>query len=381
MSLDNDSITMKDSAPLSPLERGLGQAAWVAAVIVALFLIAGFIAIWLFEHSNDQTLADQAFVPLQAIFICFTAMLAVMAFQRCFWIGLTKRTILNEAVEMGWLLGRLGLSESDWRGYILKKRLTVFIAERPLTEPATSQVKAACFYFFKIMFGYSKLAFWAAAAQRRACFLREQVEPIIAEIEAAKPHEGDQDDRLTEAARQTLLDLQDREQALLRQVAEQAEKIVQSTGRNDDLAAQVQDLTGRLEIAATDKNTLEERLNELTPKLSELERKNAELDDYINRRVGGLNAEIQQKTDLLEEYGEYVGKGNTEKGKRAKFLSQRLTSNIQAQFSICKSGTRSNSLVLLVTRVNPEARAWAAIHRSLLPIGRPIFSSSALIWP
>jgi len=75
MSHDNDSTNMTVRAPLSLLEKGLGQAAWVVAVVAALFLIAGFIATWLFEHSKDRALADRAFIPLQAIFICFTAML------------------------------------------------------------------------------------------------------------------------------------------------------------------------------------------------------------------------------------------------------------------------------------------------------------------
>lgn len=35
-------------------------------------------------------MAARAFIPLQAIFICFTAMLLVMAFQRCFWIAVGK---------------------------------------------------------------------------------------------------------------------------------------------------------------------------------------------------------------------------------------------------------------------------------------------------
>lgn len=75
---------MTDSAHLPPLEKGLGQVAWVMAVVVALLLIAGFIATWLFEHSKDQALADRAFIPLQAIFICFTAMLVVLAFSALF---------------------------------------------------------------------------------------------------------------------------------------------------------------------------------------------------------------------------------------------------------------------------------------------------------
>jgi len=286
MSRGNDSTNMTDSVHLSPLEKGLGQAVWVVAVIVVLFLIAGFIATWLFEHTKDQAVADRAFIPLQAIFICFTAMLIVMAFQRCFWIGLTKKTTLNEAVEIGWLLGRLGLLETDWRDYILKNRLTVFIAERPLAEPVSSQIKASCFYFFKIMFGYSKLCFWTAVAQKKACFLRGQVESVVAEIEAAQVPVSDKDDGLSEDDRRALIELRNREQSLLRQVAEQAEKIIQSTGRNEELVAQVKDLTQRLEAKAA----LDNQIDELTAKLAGAERKNSELSDHINRRVGGLDA-------------------------------------------------------------------------------------------
>jgi hypothetical protein len=93
MDHDNDSNNMTDRAHLSFLERGLGQVAWAVAVVVALFLIAGLIATWLFEHSKEQALADRAFILLQAIFVCFTVMLVLMIFQRCFWIGLTKKTV------------------------------------------------------------------------------------------------------------------------------------------------------------------------------------------------------------------------------------------------------------------------------------------------
>lgn len=318
MDRDNDPINMTNYVHLSPLEKGLGQVLWAVAVVVALALIIGFIASWLFEHSRDLALVDKAFIPLQAVFICCTALLAITSFQHCTWIGLTKKTTLDHAVEMGWLFGQLGLAESDWRAYILKNRLTIFIAERPLDYSAASSIKARCFSFFKFMFGYSKLAFWAAVAQKRVCFLREQVEPIIAEIEASHVLVADNDEPLTGGDRHALLDLQGREQALLRQVAEQAEKIVQSTGRNDELAAQVQGLSQRLELATADKAAFDTRASELTARLAEAERKNAELDNYINREVGGLNAEIQQKAELLAEYKGYVGKGTTEKAKRAK---------------------------------------------------------------
>ena len=39
-----------------------------------------------------------------------------------------------------------------------------------------------------------------------------------------------------------------------------------------------------------------------------------------------------------------------------------------AQFSTFSPATRLNSRSLLVTRIHPSALAWAAIHRSLLPI-------------
>ncbi|MDR1083901.1 MAG: hypothetical protein LBP22_03360 [Deltaproteobacteria bacterium] len=318
MAHGNDSTNMTYRASLSPLENGFGQAAWAAAVVVALLLIVGCIAAWLFEHSKDQALADRTFIPLQAIFICFTAMLLVMAFQRCFWIGLTKKIILDEAVEMGWLFGQLGLPQSDWRVYILKNNLAVFIAERPLAEPSIRQIKAACFYFFKIMFGYSRLSFWTAVAQKRACFLHEQVKSIIAEIEAAQPSVTDDDKHTSEEDRQALLDLQNSEQTLLRQVAEQAEKIIQSTSRTDDLSAQALDLARQLEVITSDKKILEDRLSEVMSQLSELEHKNAEIEEYINRSVGGLNAEIKQKEALVAELQDFVGKGTTDKAKRAK---------------------------------------------------------------
>ncbi|MDL2226524.1 hypothetical protein LJB86_02575 [Deltaproteobacteria bacterium OttesenSCG-928-M10] len=315
MKKGNDTTNVTDSVHLPPLEKGLGQAAWVVAVVVALLLITGFIATWLFEHSKEQALADRAFIPLQAIFICFTAMLVVMAFQRCFWIGLTKKTVLGEAVEMGWLFGQLCLPESDWRAFIAKNRLTVFIAERPLAEPTANHIKASCFYFFKIMFGYSKLSFWASVAQKKACFLREQVAPIIDEIEAACQADANETpDRLSGEDHRVMLDLQEREQVLLRRVAEQAETVVQSTSRSEELAAQVQDLTRRLEASIASLSAQ----GELVAKLDEVEGKNKELNDYINQRVGGLNTEIQQKQELLEEYKGYVGKGATEKAKRAK---------------------------------------------------------------
>ena len=43
--------------------------------------------------------------------------------------------------------------------------------------------------------------------------------------------------------------------------------------------------------------------------------------------------------------------------------------HIRAQFSIRSPGTRPNSPGLLVTRVAPTLRAWAAMRRSLAPMG------------
>src|SRR5690554_437079 len=51
------------------------------------------------------------------------------------------------------------------------------------------------------------------------------------------------------------------------------------------------------------------------------------------------------------------------------------------QFSKESEGMRSNSLTLLVTNVQPSARAWAVIQRSLLPMGVPRFSKNARIRP
>src|SRR5699024_4447184 len=52
-----------------------------------------------------------------------------------------------------------------------------------------------------------------------------------------------------------------------------------------------------------------------------------------------------------------------------------------AQFSSSSSGTRANSPVLLVTRVRPSARAWAAISISSGPIGVPFFCRKARTAP
>ena len=52
-----------------------------------------------------------------------------------------------------------------------------------------------------------------------------------------------------------------------------------------------------------------------------------------------------------------------------------------AQFSSCKASTRSNSRRLLVTRVKPSLRAWAAICRSFTPMVWPRISSLARMAP
>jgi len=50
-----------------------------------------------------------------------------------------------------------------------------------------------------------------------------------------------------------------------------------------------------------------------------------------------------------------------------------------AQFSVTSPETRSNSRRLLLARISSEARACAAIHRSLAPMGVPARSSFARI--
>lgn len=52
-----------------------------------------------------------------------------------------------------------------------------------------------------------------------------------------------------------------------------------------------------------------------------------------------------------------------------------------AQLTALSPGTRSNSLVLFVTKVTPCETAWAAISRSMEPIGVPAFSRDARISP
>ncbi len=51
------------------------------------------------------------------------------------------------------------------------------------------------------------------------------------------------------------------------------------------------------------------------------------------------------------------------------------------QFSTLKPGTRLNSSTLLVTSRTLRLSACAAISKSIEPIGRPLFSRSALVWP
>ena len=51
------------------------------------------------------------------------------------------------------------------------------------------------------------------------------------------------------------------------------------------------------------------------------------------------------------------------------------------QFSVSRPGTRSNSRRLFDTSVRPSLRAWAAMCRSLTPMGRPAASSAARTAP
>ena len=55
----------------------------------------------------------------------------------------------------------------------------------------------------------------------------------------------------------------------------------------------------------------------------------------------------------------------------------KLSSHV-SQFSIISSGIRENSFTLPVTRVRPKANAWAAISKSLPPIGVPARSKATL---
>ena len=62
------------------------------------------------------------------------------------------------------------------------------------------------------------------------------------------------------------------------------------------------------------------------------------------------------------------------------FVSSRSPQTCRVQFSILRSWTRPNSLVLLVTSVRSRARAWAAMKRSFAPIIAPRTLSAARIW-
>ena len=59
-----------------------------------------------------------------------------------------------------------------------------------------------------------------------------------------------------------------------------------------------------------------------------------------------------------------------------KWLPQYHYSRVQSK--ILKPSTRSNSWVLLVTRINPRLRAWPAMWRSLISMIVPLLSRSAL---
>ena len=51
-----------------------------------------------------------------------------------------------------------------------------------------------------------------------------------------------------------------------------------------------------------------------------------------------------------------------------------------SQFSIISSGIRENSFTLPVTRIRPKANAWAAMSKSLPPIGVPARSKATSAW-
>ena len=74
----------------------------------------------------------------------------------------------------------------------------------------------------------------------------------------------------------------------------------------------------------------------------------------------------------MQPWAKYVPYGSTREGSGASQASQ---------FSTFRPRMRLNSLALAVTIVAPLAQAWAAISKSLLPIGVPPASSSERIAP
>ncbi len=75
------------------------------------------------------------------------------------------------------------------------------------------------------------------------------------------------------------------------------------------------------------------------------------------------------------------GGGGSRIARRALSESGRSVAQAPVQSSTSRSGTRSNSRVLLVTSVTPMPTAWAAIRVSSGPIGVPAFSRAALTRP
>lgn len=92
---------------------------------------------------------------------------------------------------------------------------------------------------------------------------------------------------------------------------------------------------------------------------------------FIERWQGVSASELSTAQSFVRELCELLGKRGAPPHARA----------YSTQFSTCRPGTRSNSRVLLVTRIQPSARACAASHRSLLPMGWPCFCKVARIWP
>ena len=109
----------------------------------------------------------------------------------------------------------------------------------------------------------------------------------------------------------------------------------------------------------------------------------------VLQKTGVLNFEIQQLGDLAAVTGakvfdvvnnpldnfqiEDLGPGVSQ------FECHRWRSTVLGYAR--SPGTRTNSRSLLVTRIQPSLRAWAASHRSLLPIGKPACCRLARIWP
>ena len=100
-----------------------------------------------------------------------------------------------------------------------------------------------------------------------------------------------------------------------------------------------------------------------------------DLPGYSKQCINDLSAHADQLDARIAEYDHAIAQAAREDER-----SKRLMCHL-AQFCKRNSLTRVNSRSLLVTSVQPIARAWAAIQRSLLPMGLPARSSVARISP